>query len=78
VRRAPSQARIDLRDRIHELDDRAERLAAIVKDTIARGGKVVIPALREPGPMGALKATIESHLHWNVQTPEHKQQVELS
>ena len=32
----------------------------------------------EPGPMDALKATIESRLHWNVQTPEHLQQVELS
>ena len=32
----------------------------------------------EPGPMDALKATIESRLHWNVETPEHLQQVELS
>jgi metallo-beta-lactamase family protein len=32
----------------------------------------------EPGPMDALKATIESRLHWNVQTPAHLEQVELS
>ncbi len=31
-------------DRIHEPDDRGERLAAIIKDTIAKGGKVIIPA----------------------------------
>ena len=31
-------------DRVHEPDDRGARLAAIIKDTIARGGKVVIPA----------------------------------
>lgn len=31
-------------DRIHEPDDRGTRLAAIIKDTLARGGKVVIPA----------------------------------
>jgi metallo-beta-lactamase family protein len=31
-------------DRIHEPDDRGARLGAIIKDTIARGGKVVIPA----------------------------------
>ena len=31
-------------DRMHEPDDRGERLAAIIKDTIAKGGKVIIPA----------------------------------
>ena len=31
-------------DRIHEPDDQGARLAAIIKDTIARGGKVIIPA----------------------------------
>jgi metallo-beta-lactamase family protein len=31
-------------DRIHERDDGGARLAAIVKDTVARGGKVIIPA----------------------------------
>ena len=31
-------------DRIHEPDDRGARLAAIIKDTVARGGKVIIPA----------------------------------
>ena len=32
----------------------------------------------EPGPMDALKATIESRLKWNVRTPGHMEQVELS
>ncbi len=32
----------------------------------------------EPGPMDALKATIESRLHWNVHTPNHLEQVDLS
>ena len=32
----------------------------------------------EAGPMDALKATIQSRLRWNVQTPDHLQQVELS
>jgi metallo-beta-lactamase family protein len=46
---APPQADILLLestygDRIHEPDDRGARLGAIIKDTIARGGKVVIPA----------------------------------
>jgi metallo-beta-lactamase family protein len=46
---APPQADILLLestygDRVHEPDDRGTRLAAIIKDTIARGGKVVIPA----------------------------------
>jgi metallo-beta-lactamase family protein len=31
-------------DRVHEPDDKGERLAALIKDAIARGGKVVIPA----------------------------------
>lgn len=31
-------------DRIHEPDDNGARLAAIINDTIARGGKVIIPA----------------------------------
>lgn len=31
-------------DRIHEPDDQGARLAAIVRDTIARGGKLIIPA----------------------------------
>ena len=31
-------------DRIHEQDDHGERFAGIIRDTIARGGKVVIPA----------------------------------
>ena len=31
-------------DRMHEPDDRGARLAAIIKDTVARGGKVIIPA----------------------------------
>jgi metallo-beta-lactamase family protein len=32
----------------------------------------------EPGPMDALKATLESQLHWNVHAPSHLEQVELS
>jgi metallo-beta-lactamase family protein len=31
-------------DRIHEADDQGARLAGIIKDTIARGGKLIIPA----------------------------------
>ena len=31
-------------DRIHEQDDQGARLAAIIKDTVARGGKLIIPA----------------------------------
>jgi metallo-beta-lactamase family protein len=31
-------------DRIHEPDDQGARLAAIIKDTIAKGGKLIIPA----------------------------------
>jgi metallo-beta-lactamase family protein len=31
-------------DRVHEPDDQGARLAAIVKDTIGRGGKLIIPA----------------------------------
>jgi metallo-beta-lactamase family protein len=31
-------------DRVHEPDDQGARLAAIIKDTLARGGKLVIPA----------------------------------
>jgi metallo-beta-lactamase family protein len=31
-------------NRIHETDDDGERLAAIVKDTAARGGKLIVPA----------------------------------
>ena len=32
----------------------------------------------EPGPMDALKSTIESRLQWKVHTPAHLEQVELS
>lgn len=31
-------------DRIHEPDDRGARLASIIKDTVERGGKLIIPA----------------------------------
>jgi metallo-beta-lactamase family protein len=31
-------------DRVHEADDRGVRLAAIIKDTVARGGKLIIPS----------------------------------
>jgi metallo-beta-lactamase family protein len=31
-------------DRVHEPDDGGARLAAIIKDTVARGGKVIVPA----------------------------------
>jgi len=31
-------------DRLHDTDDNGERLATIVRDTAARGGKIVIPA----------------------------------
>ena len=31
-------------DRVHEPDDRGARLAAIIKDTVARGGKMIVPA----------------------------------
>jgi metallo-beta-lactamase family protein len=31
-------------DRLHEADDKGERLATIVRDTAARGGKLIIPA----------------------------------
>ena len=31
----------------------------------------------EPGPMDALKATIESQLKWKVMTPAHLEQVDL-
>jgi metallo-beta-lactamase family protein len=31
-------------DRLHEADDNGARLAAIVKDTVVRGGKLIIPA----------------------------------
>jgi metallo-beta-lactamase family protein len=31
-------------DRIHEPDDNGARLSAIIKDTVARGGKLIIPA----------------------------------
>jgi len=31
-------------DRIHEPDDQGARLAAIIKDTVARGGKLIIPS----------------------------------
>jgi metallo-beta-lactamase family protein len=31
-------------DRVHEPDDQGARLAAIIKDTVARGGKLIIPA----------------------------------
>jgi metallo-beta-lactamase family protein len=31
-------------DRVHEADDNGARLAAIIKDTLAKGGKLIIPA----------------------------------
>jgi metallo-beta-lactamase family protein len=31
-------------DRVHETDDNGARLAAIIKDTLAKGGKLIIPA----------------------------------
>jgi metallo-beta-lactamase family protein len=31
-------------DRLHEADDRGARLAAIIRDTVARGGKLIVPA----------------------------------
>jgi metallo-beta-lactamase family protein len=31
-------------DKVHEADDQGERLAAIVRETVQRGGKVIVPA----------------------------------
>jgi metallo-beta-lactamase family protein len=51
-------------DRIHEADDNGARLAGIVTDTVARGGKVIIPAF-------AL-GRVEELLYWLHRLEEEK------
>jgi metallo-beta-lactamase family protein len=52
-------------DRIHEPDDQGRRLAAIIKDTIARGGKVIIPAFAI--------GRVEEVLYWIKHLEDHGQ-----
>lgn len=51
-------------DRTHEVDDGGQRLAGIIKDTITKGGKVVIPAF-------AL-GRVEELLYWVGRLEEEK------
>lgn len=52
-------------DRVHEPDDQGRRLAAIIKDTIARGGKVIIPAFAI--------GRVEEVLYWIKHLEDHGQ-----
>jgi len=51
-------------DRLHEADDNGERLATIVRDTAARGGKLVIPAFAI--------GRVEEVLYWLKRLEEEK------
>ena len=61
------------RDLINDLD-------VLVRDARKnlRGARRTYLVHGEPGPMDALKATIESQLKWRVHTPAHLEQVEIS
>ncbi len=69
-------ARIERLDSMSAHADREETMRWL-------GGFKMPPAMTylvhgEPGPMDALKSTIESRLHWKVHAPAHLEQVELS
>jgi Cft2 family RNA processing exonuclease len=51
-------------DRLHEADDNGERLAAIVRDTAARGGKLIIPSFAI--------GRVEEVLYWLKRLEEEK------
>ena len=51
-------------DRLHEPDDHGERLAAIVRDTAARGGKLIIPSFAI--------GRVEEVLYWLKRLEEEK------
>src|SRR5882672_2019586 len=51
-------------DRLHEADDRGDRLAAIVNDTAHRGGKVIIPSFAI--------GRVEEVLYWLKRLEEEK------
>src|SRR5262245_21742762 len=53
-------------DRVHEKDDGGQRLATIIKDTLARGGRLIVPAF-------AL-GRVEELLYW-VQTLEDRKEI---
>jgi metallo-beta-lactamase family protein len=72
----PVNARIERLDSMSAHADSAETLRWL-------GGFTTAPRMTclvhgEPGPMDALKSTIESRLHWKVHAPAHLEQVELS
>ena len=51
-------------DRLHEADDNGERLASIVRDTVERGGKLVVPAFAI--------GRVEEILYWLKRLEEDK------
>ncbi len=51
-------------DRLHEPDDNGERLAAIVRDTAARGGKLIVPSFAI--------GRVEEVLYWLKRLEEEK------
>jgi metallo-beta-lactamase family protein len=51
-------------DRLHEADDNGERLAAVVRDTAARGGKLIVPSFAI--------GRVEEVLYWLKRLEEEK------
>ena len=72
----PVNARVEKIDSMSAHADSSETLRWLAGFKTPPGATYLVHG--EPGPMDALKATIESRLGWRVHTPQHLEQVELS
>jgi metallo-beta-lactamase family protein len=72
----PVNARIERLDSMSAHADREETMRWLAGFKVPPSITYLVHG--EPGPMDALKSTIGSRLHWNVRTPAHLEQVELS
>lgn len=71
----PVRARIETIDSISAHADRNEVLRWL--KSFKKAPSLLCLVHGEPGPMDALKATVESELKWTVKTPGHRESIEI-
>ncbi len=71
----PVRARIETIDSISAHADRNEILRWL--KSFKKAPSLLCLVHGEPGPMDALKATVESELKWTVKTPGHRESIEI-
>ena len=72
-RAIPVRARVAKLDSMSAHADRGEILRWLGTFPAKPGRLILVHG--EPGPMDALKATVQQRLHWSVHTPEHRERL---